>query len=279
MRFCWRQEKYNFFLEFLIKPVVLSLFAIQEEFFMQSEIIQINDIDLYYEIHGNGTPLLLLHGFTGSGAALAELFNDMTSQYQLIIPDIRGHGRSTNPSKVFTHRQAALDIESLLEHLKISNCIGIGFSCGGNILLQMAARQTTLLEKMIIISATPYYPNQAREIMRQFTFEDKSKEEWDAMRKIHFHGDEQIKMIWKQANAMSTSEDDINLAHADLAKIKIPTHIIQGDRDPLYPLEVTIEMYRNIPGASLWVIPNGGHVPITPFWLPTFKNYINEISK
>lgn len=246
---------------------------------MQSNTIRINDIDMYYEVHGQGIPLLLLHGFTGSGAALAELFNDMTDEYQLIIPDIRGHGRSTNPSKIFTHRQASLDIEALLTHLNISKCIALGFSCGGNILLQMAKHQTTLIEKMIIVSATPYYPNQAREIMRQFAIEGRSKEEWEAMRKTHYHGDEQIKMIWQQANAMSTSEDDMNITLSDLATIKVQTHIIQGDRDPFYPLDVTIDMYRNIPDSSLWIIPNGGHVPITPFWIPVFKKFIKEIAR
>lgn len=241
--------------------------------------IRINDIDLYYEIHGEGIPLLLLHGFTGSGAALAELFQDMTEGYQLIIPDIRGHGRSTNPSKVFTHRQAALDIEVLLKHLNVTKCLAVGFSGGGNILLHMAVWQNPVLENMLIVSATPYFPNQTREIMRQFSIDGRSKEEWDAMRKIHFHGDEQIKMIWQQANAMSIIEDDMNLTSDDLGKIKVKTHIVQGDRDPLYPLDVTIEMYKNIPGSSLWIIPNGGHVPITPFWLPTFKNYIQELRK
>lgn len=245
---------------------------------MISNTIQINNFDLYYEIHGSGEPLLLLHGFTGSGATLIDLFQDL-NKYQLIIPDIRGHGRSTNPSKKFTHRQAALDIEALLNHLHIKKCCAVGFSCGGNILLHMAVKQSNLLEQMVIVSATPYYPTQAREIMRQFTVEGRSNEEWEAMRKIHFQGDEQIKMIWQQANEMSAREDDMNLTPANLGAIKVKTHIVQGDRDPIYPLDVSIEMYRNIPGSSLWIIPNGGHVPIMPFWIPTFKNYIKEMMK
>lgn len=241
--------------------------------------IKINDIDLYYEIHGKGIPLLLLHGFTGSGAALIDLFHDMADEYQLIIPDLRGHGRSTNPSKIFFHKDAASDIEILLKHLHITKCSAVGFSAGGNILLQMAVQQNLILQNMIIVSATPYFPNQAREIMQQFTVESRSKEDWDAMRKIHFNGDEQIKMIWHQANAMGTHEDDMNLSSNDLARIKIKTIIVQGDRDPLYPVDISIEMYQNIPGSSLWIIPHGGHVPITPFWLPIFKNYIREMSK
>lgn len=246
---------------------------------MPAHTIKINAIDMYYEIHGKGSPLLLLHGFTGSGAALVELFQDMIDEYQFIIPDIRGHGRSTNPSKLFTHRQAALDIEALLNHLNITSCSAIGFSGGGNILLHMAVQQCNTIKNMLTVSAISYFPNQAKEIMRQFTIESRSEEEWNAMRKIHFHGDEQIKMIWQQAKAMGTNESDMNLTPDDLSKIKIKTHIVQGDRDPLYPLDVSIEMYKSITGSALWIIPNGGHVPITPFWLPTFKNYIREMTK
>lgn len=244
---------------------------------MQSDTVRINDFDMYYEIHGSGKPVLLLHGFTGSGAALVDLFQEMTSEFQFVIPDIRGHGRSTNPSKQFTHRQAALDVEALLNYLNIKKCDAIGFSCGGNILLHMAVARTSIIEKMIIISATTHYADQTREIMRHFTIETRSQVEWDAMRKMHFHGDEQIKMLWQQAHDMSTSKDDMNLTLSDLNKIKVKTHIIQGDRDPLYPLDISIEMYRHIPESSLWIIPNGGHVPITSFWLSVFKNYVKEI--
>ncbi len=246
---------------------------------MISNTIQINDCDMYYEIHGRGIPLLLLHGFTGSGAALSELFQDFTNEYQLIIPDLRGHGRSTNPSKIFTHRQAALDIELLLSYLNIKECVAIGFSCGGNILLHMAVQQTQIIKQVVVISATPYYPKQVREIMSHFTVEGRSEDEWQAMRKIHLHGDDQIKMIWQQAKDMSVSEDDMNLRPTDLARIKVKTHLIQGDRDPLYPLDITIEMFHHIPASSLWIIPNGGHVPLTSFWIPTFKNFIKEITK
>lgn len=86
-------------------------------------------------------------------------------------------------------------------------------------------------------------------------------------------------MIWQQANAMSTSKDDMNLTAADLETIQVKTHLIQGDRDPIYPLDVTIEMYHHIPDSSLWIIPSGGHVPIAPFWIPAFKNYIKEVTK
>lgn len=93
--------------------------------------LSINGFDLYYEIHGKGFPLLLLHGFTGSGANLLHEFSQLSKDFQLIVPDLRGHGRSTNPSKQFTFKQAALDIVALLDHFHISECFAVGFSGGG----------------------------------------------------------------------------------------------------------------------------------------------------
>lgn len=236
--------------------------------------LTINAIDLYYEIHGTGKPLLLLHGFTGTGAALIPLFQDLTNNYQLIIPDLRGHGRSTNPSNQFTHRQAALDIFGLLDHLNISQVEASGFSAGGNILLHMATQQPDRIKNMAIVSATPYFPDEARNIMRQFKIKDRSQEEWQAMRTLHLQGDEQIKMLWKQANAFGDNYDDMNLTPLDLEKINTKTLIVQGDRDPFYPVEISVDMYRQISSASLWIVPNGGHVPLSNDLMPMFKHYL-----
>lgn len=239
--------------------------------------ISVNNSEMYYEIHGEGKPLLLLHGFTGSGAALVPLFNDdFASQHQLIIPDLRGHGRSTNPLKKFTHRQAALDVFALLEHLNIKKCSAIGFSCGGNTLLHMAIQQPDLIKSMAIVSATPYYPKEAREFMRQFKIEERSAEEWQAMRKIHFHGDEQIKMLWQQAHDFGDSYDDMNLTPSDLEKIKTKTLIVQGDRDPFYPVEISLAMYRHISNSFLWIVPDGGHV-FSEELIPEFKKCLFQL--
>ena len=153
-------------------------------------IISVNDFDMYFEIHGRGSPLLLLHGFTGSGEGLASLFNQLSSTYQLIIPDLRGHGRSTNPSKQFTFHQAALDVFALLQHLGIEQCSAVGFSGGGCTLLQMAYLHPERIKSMALVSAASYFPKKTREIMQQIVIENKTNEEWAVMRQIHVHGDQ-----------------------------------------------------------------------------------------
>jgi len=243
----------------------------------QGNILSINGFDMYYEIYGEGSPLLLLHGFTGSGAGLAKEFMSLARNHKLIIPDLRGHGRSTNPSKQFTFRQAAMDILELLKHLKINECSAIGFSGGGCTLLQMAFQQPDKIKSMCIVSAAPYFSQHTRDVMKQFAQTNKTEEQWVAMRHIHFHGDEQIQMLWDQADAFSESYDDMNFTAEMLSTIKSKTLIVQGDRDPLYPIELTIEMYKSIPHAYLWIIPNGGHVPITSESMSQFINYLEPV--
>ena len=82
------------------------------------------------------------------------------------------------------------------------------------------------------------------------------------MRKRHKLGDNQIVALWNWAREMKDSYDDMNFTALSLSKITAPTLIVYGDRDPLYPVEMAVEMYRAIPRSALWVVPNGGHGPI-----------------
>lgn len=234
-------------------------------------VLRVNGIELYYEVEGDGEPLLLLHGLTGCHedwqyAGRQEFLN----AYRLIAPDVRGHGRSTNPKKNIVHRQCARDTLALLDHLGIQRCRAIGVSMGGNILLHMATIQPERIVAMVVVSATMDFPEQARAIMRAFPVENQPASEWETMRRRHKHGHAQIVALWEQCRALKDSYDDMNLTPADLAGISASTLIVYGDRDPLYPVEMAVEMYRAIPHAALWVVPGGGHGPIFLDATPAF---------
>jgi pimeloyl-ACP methyl ester carboxylesterase len=226
-------------------------------------VVQANGIELYYEVEGDGEPLLLLHGMTGCHEDWQYAGRqDFLRAYRLIAPDARGHGRSTNPEKNITHRQCAHDTLALLDHLGIQRCRAIGVSMGGNILLHMATLQPERIGAMVVVSATMHFPKQARALMRAFPVENQPASEWETMRRRHKHGDAQIVALWQQCRALKDSHDDMNFTSADLAQISASTLIVYGDRDPLYPVEMAVEMYRAIPKAALWVVPGGGHGPI-----------------
>ncbi|HEX8184451.1 MAG TPA: alpha/beta hydrolase [Blastocatellia bacterium] len=226
----------------------------------QSE--EINGMRMYYEVRGQGEPLVLLHGFAGAGSNWALIFKDPPGGYQLVVPDLRGHGQSTNPSGQFTLRQSALDVFALLDRLGIKRFKAIGMSAGGKTLLHMATQQPARVEAMVLVSAAPYFPEQARAIMRQMTAEGRTEDEWQLMRQWHKHGDEQIRALWMQGNSFKDSYDDMNFTPPYLSTITAQTLIVHGDRDPLYPVSIAVEMYAAISGSYLWIIPNGGHGPI-----------------
>lgn len=228
---------------------------------MPGRVETLNGAPLYFELHGAGEPLLLLHGFSGSSQDWTALTADWGARFQLIVPDLRGHGRSGVLVKPFRHDEAAGDILALLDYLGIAACRGIGVSCGGNVLLHMATRQPERVKAMVLVSATSYYPGQARLIMRQYA-ESLPEPQWEMLRRSHPGGDAQIQAILASTKAFADSYDDMNFTPPYLSTIQARTLIVQGDRDPLYPVEISVEMARAIPQSSLWIIPNAGHGPV-----------------
>jgi pimeloyl-ACP methyl ester carboxylesterase len=225
--------------------------------------LHVNDIDVYVEIHGQGEPLLLLHGFTGSAQDWVHAGRDIFAErFQLLLIDARGHGRSTNPTGTITHRQCARDTLAVLDRLGIQTCKAVGVSFGGNVLLHVATLAPQRIESMVIVSATPYFPEQARKIMGTLRVEAQSKESWESMRERHKLGDDQIRALFEQQYAFKDSYDDMSFTPPELSRISARTLIIQGDRDPLYPVELSVDMYRALPRAALWVVPDAGHGPI-----------------
>lgn len=130
-------------------------------------------------------------------------------------------------------------------------------------LLHMATTQPERIDAMVLVSATMHFPEQAREIMRKVPrAENQSPQEWEMMRKRHKLGDQQIVALWDWTRGMEDSYDDMNFTPQSLSRITAKSLIVYGDRDPLYPVEMAVEMYHAIPRSALWVVPNGGHGPV-----------------
>jgi pimeloyl-ACP methyl ester carboxylesterase len=228
-----------------------------------SQTVSLNGIQLAYSVVGEGEPLLLLHGFYGSSADWVHLFDldDLARRFRLIMPDARGHGRSTNPTGAFTHRQCAADVRALLDHLGIGRLKAVGLSLGGGTLLHIATQDPDRVEAMVLAGAPSYFPVHARAIAATVSDrdEDHTDAEWRELRTRHLQGDQQIRALWRVSRGFATSYDDMAFTPPLLATIRARTLIVTGDRDGLYPLEMFVEQYRAIPGAALMVIPDGGH--------------------
>lgn len=224
--------------------------------------VHVNGIDIHVERRGVGTPLLLLHGGGGAGLNWRLIFDAPPEGYELIVPDLRGHGRSTNPAFAITFRQLALDVCGLLDCLNVGTFKAIGLSMGAKTLLHVATLQPKRVEAMVLVSGSPYFPEETRALMRAAAVATHTEQELELMRQWHFQGDEQIKALWEMPSQFANDYDDMSFTPPRLARIEAHTLIVHGDQDPLYPVALAAEMHAAIPRSRLWIIPNGGHGPI-----------------
>ncbi|UJR85708.1 alpha/beta fold hydrolase [Sandaracinus amylolyticus] len=232
----------------------------------------VNGIDMHYEDRGEGEPLVLLHGFTGAGGDWRHALDldALATRWRLIVPDLRGHGATRNDEWPLTHRRCAEDLLALLDAIDVATFRAIGLSFGGNVLLHAATMQPARVAAMVIVSATPRFPDQARPILRAFASAPRSDEEWRVMRERH-HDDDRIRALWRTPADFAESHDDLCFTRDDLARIEARTLIVQGDRDPLYSVSLSLEMYEAIPRGALWIRPEAGHGAIFGDDRPEFE--------
>jgi pimeloyl-ACP methyl ester carboxylesterase len=224
--------------------------------------VRVNGADLWYREQGSGEPLVLLHGFLECGSSWDPFVARLAERYRVIVVELRGHGRSTNPAGTFTMRQSAADVTALLDSLRLPRVRAIGISAGGMTLLHVATRHPGRIERLVLVGATTAFVDQTREFLRGVRRETLPPPVLADFRKCASRGDAQLDELLAQFRAFEASRDDPNFTPADLARITAPTLVVHGDRDEFFPVEIAVDMYRHIPKAQLWVVPNGDHVPI-----------------
>jgi pimeloyl-ACP methyl ester carboxylesterase len=227
--------------------------------------ISLNGFEMYFEDRGRGEPLVLLHGGMGIGDDWGHVFPHDPSGHRVVVPDLRGHGRSTSPDEAFSIRRCAADVLALLDHLGIQRAKAVGLSLGAKTLLHVATAQPARLEAMVLVSATPHFPQPLRDAAAQFTraaFESLPEAERGALRARHVHGDEQIARLYDMMRSFATSDDDMAFTEAALGAITARTLIVHGEHDPYYPTVMALELARGIPNSTLWIVPGGPHGPV-----------------
>ncbi|MHC4181468.1 MAG: alpha/beta fold hydrolase [Planctomycetota bacterium] len=183
----------------------------------------------------------------------------------MIVPDLRGHGRSTNPSAEFSYRQSAGDMFALLDHLGFKRVRGIGYGAGGCTFLRMAALQAHRLEAMILVAGGHRLTPEAREVARAMPRFEDLPESWEEYNeRFHPGAERQIRMLLSQLRAFADSEDDYSLTPEDLSAIPVRTFLVWGDRDEWHPMETVVELYEALPNSQLWVVPGQGHQAMWP---------------
>jgi len=237
----------------------------------KAETLKVDGIEMYYEIIGEGEPLILLHGWSQSGQTWSGVADDFAKHFQVIIPDLRGHGATDNPSReYFTMKQVAFDVYALLDHLKIDSFRAMGISTGGATLLHMATQQPNRIDSMVLIGAFSYISSDQREIARSIDLDNIPEDQMHRFRERHKHGEEQITAMMEWMKIAADDYESTAFTPPYLATIKANTLIVHGERDRRVPVSLALEMYEAIPKSHLWIVPNGGHVPIRNFYEENF---------
>jgi len=238
--------------------------------------VPVNGIDMHYEVTGDGEPLVLLHSGTQTVRMWDPFLADLAADHRVIAIDLRGHGGSTNPDGLWTTRQFALDVFALLDQLNVERFSAVGASAGAMTLLHMATLQPERVEAMVVVGVGTYLPQECRAILAQTDSAAIPDDVMTFLRTQHVHGDDQIRALYDWVASLANSYNDMAFSPAYLATIAARTLVVHGDRDYCFPASMAWDIYHAIPNAYLWVVPNGGHVPIQGPYAPAFAKTVSE---
>jgi pimeloyl-ACP methyl ester carboxylesterase len=119
----------------------------------QSGYAPVNGLQLYYEIHGAGEPIILLHGGFGTVTMMTAATSFLAEKRRVIVVEMQGHGHTADVDRPFTYEQLADDIAALIHHLGLGKADVAGYSLGGGVALQTAIRHPDIVRKLVVISA------------------------------------------------------------------------------------------------------------------------------
>jgi len=226
----------------------------------------VNDIHMYFEDAGNGTPLLFLHGATGSVEQAEVGWSGMVgffkSRYRVISIEHRGHGRTNNPRDYLTYQLIAEDICKFIELMKLGSVHICGLSDGAIVALHIGMTRPELIRTLICVGANYYNDEMVKEANK---FADVARIERDkpalAIELSMYHDRNKQPGYWRILIEQLAKNLSVNPAYSkgDLKKITVPTLLMAGENDLWANPNQMIEMRQNIPVAEMLIINNAGH--------------------
>ncbi|MES1223419.1 MAG: alpha/beta hydrolase, partial [Bacteroidota bacterium] len=210
------------------------------------------------EVHGNGFPLVLIHGGGSTiGTTFGRILPALAKTHKVIAVEMQAHGHTADINRPLNFEQDADDVAELLKQLYISKADIFGFSNGASTTLEIAIRHPELVNKIIVASTmykkTGSYP-WFWDMMAHATFEQMPQQLKDAYLEINPDTNALHRMYERDVARMQSFKD---IKEEDIKAIKVPALIICGNTDVVSP-EHAVEMYRQMQHAQLMIFP-GGH--------------------
>jgi pimeloyl-ACP methyl ester carboxylesterase len=219
----------------------------------------VNDIQMYYEIYNasGDDPVLLLHGGLGSTLNWGNQVPALVGKHKVIALDSRGHGRSTRSGQAFGYDLMASDVVAMLDHLKIDKVSIVGWSDGGIIGMVLAMNHPERVKGLFAFGANYNVSGVKPTVESDPVFGMAVGMAMENFQKLSPTPGE-FENFMKQISAMWFSQPDFK--PEQLAQIKAPTVIADGQYDEAIKPEHTAELAKLIPGAKLLIMPDVSHM-------------------
>jgi len=228
---------------------------------------EVNGINLYYETHGSGRPLILLHGGLGSGEMFGPVLPLLAERHQVIAVDLQGHGRTADIDRPIDVRLMAGDIAALIDHLQLTTPDVVGYSLGGGVALQTAAQFPAKVRRLVMVSANvrpdAIYPEmraQQGQVNAAAVEFLKDTPMYHLYQRVAPRPEDFPRLLDKIGEAMSHDFDFTD----DVRGLRMPTLVVSADAD-MAPPSHYVEMFKLLGGGLRdggWMgegRPEGGH--------------------
>lgn len=235
--------------------------------FGHGSIASVNGIELYHEIHGNGRPLILLHGGLMAGESFAPILPALTASHQVILVDLQGHGRTADIDRPISPALMAGDIAALIGHLGLEQPDVVGYSLGGGVAMHLAFQRPDLIRRLVACSTnirrSAIYPEmlaqqgQVNAAAAEFL---KGTPMWELYQRIAPRPEDFGRVLDKLGAAMA---QDFDLSE-QVRGLQVPTLIVAADAD-MAPPSHFVEIFELLGGGQRdggWMRegrPDGGH--------------------
>ena len=239
--------------------------------------VQVNGINLYYEIHGQGEPLVLIEGLASDHNAWGPHLDALTKHFRCLIFDNRGMGHTDKPESEYTTRVYAEDTASLMDAVGFSDAHLAGLSMGACIAQELCLAYPDKVRSMVLVSGWARPDNYFAELVNLW-IQMAENSETDVMWKDILLWSFSPKMYKERPKDIQSLKDDLNQADISmrafiqqarslithdaydrLAQVKVPALILVGSADIFTPYRLAEELHRAIPGSQLEVLENQAH--------------------
>lgn len=246
----------------------------------------VNGIKVYYEVYGEGQPLVLIHGaFYTIEMNWGELIPELSKTRKVIAIEMQGHGHSPFSDRKLDITTLASDVAGVMDYLKIENADVAGFSMGGSVAYQFAVNYPNRLRKLVIISSTYKSSGWLPEV--NGAFKDFKPEFFDnTPLKTAYDAAAPDKTKWRSflQQMFDFAKVQFDVGDTNIAKITSPVLIISGDNDGLDKIELAktykllgggVSDLSPMPKSKLAIVPSQGHVSLM-MQTKTILGYLNN---